>query len=219
MLRAIPFALWMACFCGNAHADPRCAVFLGNSMTIHYPEPAIGWSGHWGMAASTLDHDYVSVATSMMRARGADASAVRANLSGFEQGRSLDELPDALPQRTCVLSALVIFVGDNARPGKEGARQIHALVSALSQWGRARHAGALVVAGTWWGRADVEHELQAAARESGAVFVAMHDLQREDGNVAGHERSISDDGVAAHPGDLGMQRIAKRIVAVLEKQP
>ena len=34
-------------------------LFVGNSITKHAPKPSIGWNRDCGMAASSIEHDYV----------------------------------------------------------------------------------------------------------------------------------------------------------------
>ena len=52
---------------GNMKADR--ILFLGNSITMHSPNPSIGWTNNWGMAASGMGNDYVHVLTSAIDAR------------------------------------------------------------------------------------------------------------------------------------------------------
>ena len=42
----------------------RKILFVGNSITRHGPNPAIGWTNNWGMAASAEAKDYVHVVQS-----------------------------------------------------------------------------------------------------------------------------------------------------------
>ena len=41
-------------------------LFLGNSVTLHGPDASIGWSGDWGMAATTQSKDYVHTLTNVI---------------------------------------------------------------------------------------------------------------------------------------------------------
>jgi hypothetical protein len=44
-------------------------LFLGNSITMHSADAALGWNNNWGMAASALGKDYVHVLTTAIDAR------------------------------------------------------------------------------------------------------------------------------------------------------
>ena len=60
--------------------------------------------------------------------------------------------------------------------------------------------------------------LQKRCLEAGGVFVNAGPLGQETTNVARSERSFTHDGVAAHPGDKGMQAIADAIVQAVLKR-
>lgn len=47
-------------FSGKKDGSPRI-MFIGNSVTLHSPSERIGWQGNWGMAASTMENDYVHI--------------------------------------------------------------------------------------------------------------------------------------------------------------
>jgi len=66
MRRFVMVVLLASCMWANRgvgqSTDDRAKVerilFLGNSITLHGPKPEIGWTGNWGMAASSLNSDY-----------------------------------------------------------------------------------------------------------------------------------------------------------------
>ena len=45
---------------------PTEIVVIGNSLSSHPPEPGIGWSGTWGMAASSAEKDFAHLVGSSL---------------------------------------------------------------------------------------------------------------------------------------------------------
>ena len=61
-------------------------LFLGNSITLHSPAPAIGWTGNWGMAASAEHLDYVHLLTAdIAAASGEQPTVMVKNIADFER--------------------------------------------------------------------------------------------------------------------------------------
>ena len=89
-------------------------LFIGNSITLHGPNAAIGWTNNWGMAASAADKDFVHLVTREVERRlGRRADLVVRNYANFERDfRSWDwskteELAKEDPD------VLVVALGEN----------------------------------------------------------------------------------------------------------
>ena len=69
----------------SAGTGPRI-LFVGNSITLHGPRPQIGWTNNWGMAASSLDKDYVHLLQKKIAAVRPDAQCCLLQVAGtFER--------------------------------------------------------------------------------------------------------------------------------------
>ncbi len=61
-----------------------------------------------------------------------------------------------------------------------------------------------------------ETRKKRASAKTGATFVSLDGLDRDESNFGRSERSWKHAGVGAHPGDRGMQKIADRIWSAIE---
>ena len=60
--------------------------------------------------------------------------------------------------------------------------------------------------------------LKQACQEVGGIYVDIGRLSKNESNYARSERQIKDKGIAAHPGDKGMQAIANAILGAINNQ-
>ena len=197
-------------FEGSEEADIRSA-FVGNSITLHGEKPEIGWFHHFGMAASKKENDYAHlVIQGLQKTRGTVRACIcnaaeweRAYRNGetvFEKYRTVrDFQPDILIMRLIENCPAAEF-----DMGKFGVEYVK-FVDYLSG------AGTKVIFTTGFWKHPGDEAIKKAAEKKNCPCVYLGDLGELDEMKA--IGLFSHSGVAQHPGDLGMQKIAERILA------
>ncbi len=205
--------------------DPAIVRLFGNSIATH---PALQGIG---MAASDNKHDYTSLFFSYAKMADDNADCQKFTLSSWESDTtSTDRLMWAdtniianIPTNT---NYVVLQLGDNVNSDTKYATfgiDLKALIGAIK--GKAADVQIYVI-GAWFNSyADITTLEQAACAAYGATFVNIKDLATTNnksaiGNVItlpdSTKYTITDSGVAAHPGDNGHQAIADRLIAALD---
>jgi len=197
-------------------------VFLGNSITLHGPAPAIGWLGNWGMAASTEDNDYVHlVLKAIAKAAGKEPKSMVVNIADFERQSETYDVAIGLKRELAFRADLVIVaIGENvpALSSERAQKAFEASVVRLLKKLQEKGDPVIVVRSCFWPDPAKDARLQAACRAVGGVFVDAGPLGSDPANQARSERKFSHDGVAGHPGDKGMRALADAILSALGRR-
>lgn len=197
-------------------------LYLGNSITLHGPAEKIGWSGNWGMAASSQATDYVHLLTAKIAAAAGGEPQVRVkNIAAFERTLDQYDIATELKEELAFRPELVIVaIGENVAALKEDADRdrfrtsLDALLKAINAAG----ARKVFVRSNFWLAPDKDAILRESAKAAGATFVDLGEIGRDPSMMARSERKIDHDGVAAHPGDKGMKGIADALWAAIEAE-
>jgi hypothetical protein len=187
-------------------------LFVGNSITRHAPKPDIGWYNDCGMAASSLENDYVHLIVKKIKEKyDENLSFAIAQVSAFERDFATME-PSELYQSAKDFNAdiVITFFGANvsheydktANPVKTFASTYANMCDYLSN-GRAKvyHGMGFYI------RDRLDEEKSSVAKERGEVFMDISDIRARDDSH----------GLFNHPGDLGMAMIADRFFSYVEK--
>jgi hypothetical protein len=197
-------------------------LFLGNSITLHGPAPAIGWLGNWGMAASAEDNDYVHlVLKAIAKAAGRDPKSMAVNIADFERQFETYDLAVGLKRELAFRADLVIVaIGENvpALTSERAQNAFQASVVRLLKKLQENGDPVIVVRSCFWPDPAKDVRLRAACRAVGGIFVDAGPLGADPANQARAERKFSHDGVAGHPGDKGMRALADAILNALRRR-
>lgn len=196
---------------GREGADVKIA-FFGNSITRHGRAEALGWQGDWGMAASSRKKDYVHRLLSYLEEDGRLPAFCIANLSEWERTRDMRLIEEEYAAAfTFGADIAVLRLGENAQLGEHLAafeRCYAALAEKLQERG-----AKVVLTDLFWAYEPFDSFVRELAREKGYAFASICDLgAMEEMRASG---CFAHAGVALHPGDRGMEEIARRLHAAI----
>ncbi len=199
------------------HPDAKGAriVFAGNSITRHGVKEDIGWFWDFGMAASSVEKDYVHLVTAALREKS-DVCACVAQVASwetdFKNGAAvLEKNFEAV--RDFDADILIMRCVENCHIAEEDLdtfkKEYEKLIDFLNPNGRAK----VILTTSFW-KHPGDPMIEEAAAERGYPLVKLGDLGENDEMKA--IGLFEHGGVANHPGDKGMAEIARRILEKIE---
>jgi lysophospholipase L1-like esterase len=211
----------LPCSGGAQEAKLEKILFLGNSITLHGPSAKVDWKGNWGMAASAEDKDYVHlVVGALTKSLGHAPQYKIANISEFERGYDQYDIEAKLKDELAFKPDVVVLaIGENVAPLKTDEaksnfkQRLLDLLNAFKSVGTSK----VYVRSCFWAEPIRDGVMKEDCMAVGGTFVDISTLSKDESNYARSERSFTNDGVARHPGDKGMQAIADAIVQAIQK--
>lgn len=192
----------------NTHQ--RKIMFVGNSITMHGIAQSIGWNGCYGMAASSEDNDYVHVLMNKVRNHNPNTSYCICQVCEWESDYRNGESVYHLYQTAQDFDADIIVMRaiENCSTQDFDAsvfeKEYDKLINFLNPSGLAK---VILTTGFWKHPGD--DIIREYSKENNLPLVELGDLGEDDKMKA--IGKFEHEGVANHPGDLGMKTIAERI--------
>ena len=187
-------------------------LFVGNSITKHAPKPSIGWTNDCGMAASSIEHDYVHIIIKrIMEQYDKNVSFAIAQVAEYERTFFNCE-PECSYKEIKDFDAdiIITFYGANVtkdydtmeNPPKTFAEAYEDMRNYLVGSNTSvYHSMGFYI------RPVLDAEKRSVAQKYGEPFIDISDI-----------RSLPEThGLFNHPNDLGMQMIADRFFEAIEK--
>ena len=186
-------------------------LYVGNSVTKHEPKPSIGWYSDCGMAASSIQKDYVHLVQARVKEIHKNAAFSILQVGDFER-EFYNRDPENYYQKAQEFNAdvIIMFFGANVskeydtakNPPKTFTKAYEDLRNFLVNGRRAfvLHSQGFYV------RPVLDKEKEEVAKKYNETFVNLEDI-----------RELPEThGKFNHPGDFGMQLIADKFWAEIK---
>ena len=185
-------------------------LFIGNSLTCHPMRGGV-WSSIHGMAATTHEKDYLHIFVEHLRKKMPSVSIEVFLEAGVGVGQAIDRIEGG-EHINREYDLVVIQRGENDKVfDDEFKRQYRKLVNIIP----AKH-GRLVLS-DWYYHKRVTFQ-KKIAREANAEFIDISNIALNPEN-SGYAGPYNHSGVASHPNDLGMARIAEGLGTGFDRLP
>lgn len=191
-------------------------MFVGNSITRHGVADQIGWHWDFGMAASAKEKDYVHLVIKEVQKTHPDAAFCLCQVAEWERNYKTDA--DVLPLfeegRNFNADVIVMRIIENVTYTPEDKETFQGAYGRLMDYlNPKKKAKFLITTGFWKHKGD--EAIREFAKKNGLLLQELGDLGEQDEMKA--LGRFEHHGVSVHPGDLGMEHIARRICDGLEQ--
>jgi Secretion system C-terminal sorting domain len=192
-------------------------LFLGNSITHCNPMPDYGWLGNWGMAASAENKDYVHKFKFLIDStQQTNLNYTICGLVGYEADFFKVSFEPYLPDSTFLPDLIIFEIGDNVIPDTAKKYNFGGYYRSALRTLKNRYSNAQIISTTkFWPNPAIDTMIINAATENRTLLADLSPLSLDSSNEAGTERNFSNSSVGIHPGDKGMNNIAKIVFKVL----
>ena len=212
----------------NAEGEKKInVVCVGNSITEHAPSPGIGWENNWGMAASSAEKDYVSVLENMVAMEYPDYY-VDVNISAaypFEKSvtTSLDydytqilESSIGVDIKKYNPDVITFQWGDNVKNCTRDS-YAYALGQVVDYCRKVKPDMAIIFSQHFYGSSGDDKCLavEDVAKAKGVSYVKLYPLCTTENKA--FKEYPDKTAFNSHPGDKGMEEIAKTFFAAVKK--
>ncbi len=186
-------------------------LIFGNSLALHSPAPDIGWTGDWGMAASRPENDFAHVLAALLAKEYGDIDCAVSQGAEWERHISDEGYLAANYADAAAFSPDIAFIriGENVPAEEMEKRPLKDAFIQLINFLTPRPGSRAVVSDMFWKHPAKDTPAREAADETGSAFAVISDLGLFDENKAIGQ--FEHQGVASHPSDAGMRRIAERL--------
>ena len=191
-------------------------MFVGNSITLHGVNESLGWFNRCGMSASSLDKDYVHILMKNVLEKDKEATFCICQAAGWERTykNGLEAMKPYESARDFNADVIIMRIMENCKVAEYDPesffKEYGEFINYLNKSGKAK----IILTTSFW-KHPGDKEIVATAEKNGYPLVQLGDLgdDPEMKAIGLYEHA----GVANHPGDKGMEHIAKRIWTELEK--
>lgn len=202
-----------AVICDKTELNHIKIMFLGNSMTYHEKKEIIGWYNQWGMAASKEENDYVHKLASLLEKNNIEIDKCIVNMCEWERNyKDGDEvLKSGIYKAALDFNADIIILRflENCPLDDFDKETFEKQLLSLIKYFNPNNKAKVILTTSFWRHIGSE-VIKKVAEEWGYKCVFLTDLGDEDKMKAIGKFEHS--GVAMHPGDLGMEYMALRIL-------
>lgn len=206
-------------YMGCTEASKKILI-VGNSITRHNPKVDIGWHGDWGMAASCADKDYVHILYRMLTEYFGKVSVCVAQAAAWEvteHTKKKEKLYESYtPAAEFGADLIIVRIGENIDMTKLNALEVaEDFQEMIRFFGGGKKNTRVIVSGLFWDSPECEEKIKLALKTTEYCYVPLSDLGMDESMTA--IGLFEHTGVAGHPGDRGMEHIAKRIMGKVKE--